>query len=127
MIASYYYRITGLGGHLRRSLIQPSAQSRGQTPSSDQSAQGVSQLGLENIQGWRCHGLSGQTVSVLNYPHRGKREFSLSSYRKSSFSVCFLLLRCVPQQRTGVHLFCNLFFGCWGAAVTLRYFNSSTR
>lgn len=101
MIASYYHRTRQVGGDLRRS--HPTSHSKqGQTLSSDQGAQGSSQSGLENLQGWSCRDLFGQLISVLNYPPRGEKKVFLVSIQKiPHFSLFLVLLLCTSAKSMG--------------------------
>lgn len=56
-----------VGQHLRRSPVQPSAQS-GWAVRSDQVALSSTQSGLEN-EGWKLHKLYGQTIPLPGSPH----------------------------------------------------------
>lgn len=60
---------------------------------SDQVAQGIIPLDLENLPGWRLHSLSGQPVPMPDHPSWWRR-FSLYLVRTSLLSifVCCLIL-----------------------------------
>lgn len=59
---------------------------------SDQIVQAFSHTGFENLQGWRLHSLSGQSVPVLDCPHllmvnskKAKKTFRRKGYAHHHF------------------------------------------
>lgn len=68
---------------------------------SNQSALGFSHLGLENLQGWRSHSISGQPVPMLDCPH-GEKDFPYICFESLMFQLG--LVASCPLTMRPIHL-----------------------
>lgn len=90
---NYIQRTVHVTGELRRSPVQPLAHSRVTSEVRRPVAEDFVQLGLENLQGWRLHSISGQTAKLFS-----EINFSLDPSWTPFFSIYAHCLFSLPRS-----------------------------